>query len=598
MGQRHTLVHQLMDWAAREPAKGAIFGKKPGGGWKEYAWREFYQAVRKTAKGLIALGHTEGDCVAIVGDNRPEWVICQLGIMAANGIPAPIYATNTQAQAAYIVSHSRAKIAICDNATQLAKYQAAMAEEQMSVEKIVTMDPIRGHGEGVMSLDELMALGDQQADAELDSRVGSIEADKTCLLIYTSGTTGVPKAVELTHEGMISVARSLIERAPYLEHEEYRSVSYLPLCHVAEQIFTTMLSLERGGQVYFCPDLKQVKDYLVEVRPTIFLGVPRVWEKFEAALRDKLGQATGVKASLARWALKTELASFKASLRAGREVGGVRRKMANKLVISKIKDALGLDQLKLAATGAAPISVSTQEFFASLGIVVLEGYGMSETSGVATVNDPDKPIFGSVGRALSCVEIKIAEDDEVLLKGVNMTRSYLHMPDETEELYTEDGWMHTGDLGRLDSEGNLYITGRKKDLIITAGGKNVAPTEIEDHIKRIPGVGQAVVVGDQQPYLCALVTLDSEKLGELCGELGISNGSVADVAQNPKTREFIEKRIESECNAKLARYQTVKKFEILPIEFTVDGGEMTPTMKLKRNVINDKYKDVIDGFYA
>jgi long-subunit acyl-CoA synthetase (AMP-forming) len=272
--------------------------------------------------------------------------------------------------------------------------------------------------------------------------------------------------------------------------------------------------------------------------------------------------------------------------------------MANKLVIDKVKDAIGMDQLLVAATGAAPISVATLEFFASLGIPIYEGFGMSETSGVATCGEQGKARFGTVGRALSCCEVQIAADGEILLKGINMTTGYLHMPERTAELLDDDGWLHTGDLGSRDDDGYLKITGRKKDLIITAGGKNVAPAELEGYLRQIAGVGQAVVVGDRQPYLCALLTLDPEGIDALCERVGIDNSGLESVSVNVEVREYVEAQIEVLCNGRVAPYQTIKKFEILPLEFSVETDELTPTMKLKRNVVNEKFAAQIAAFYS
>jgi len=598
MAITRSLVDLLENWAKTKSNASAIHGKD-GNSWKGYTWKEYWNAVRETAKGLIALGHEVGDCVAIVGDNRVEWVICQFGIMASRGIPAPIYTTNTDEQTAYIVDHCRAKIAICDKQLQFDKYQRCIEAGTFSVEKIITMDDLGSKDEKVITLDALRALGREQDDAELDKRLKELKEDETALLIYTSGTTGVPKAVTLEHGGLVMMGNSILDNFPIFRGEkDYRAVSYLPLCHVAEQVFTNMLHLGSGGKVYFCPDLKQVKDYLVDVRPTIFLGVPRVWEKFQAALEARLAEATGIKAKLASWARKTELECFKKEVQRGSQYAPFKRKMANKLVISKVKEKLGLDQLICAATGAAPIALTTLEFFASLGITIYEGYGMSETTGVSTCSAYMKPRFGTVGKPLNGVEVKIAEDDEILLKGRNMTKGYLHMPEQTAELIDDDGWLHTGDLGSFDNDGNLKITGRKKDLLITAGGKNVAPAEMEAHLKGILGVGQAVVVGDRQPYLCALLVLDPEARDELCNKLGIPNDSLENIASSDKLQAYLTQRVEEDCNKKVARYQTIKKFKVLPVEFSVETDELTPTMKIKRNVVNKKYKGEIEALYA
>ncbi|MCA9521869.1 MAG: AMP-binding protein, partial [Myxococcales bacterium] len=448
MGKRHTLVHQLADWAERRPDQPAIHGKDSSGSWKSYTWKEYYHTVRRVGRGLIALGAEHAECVAIVGDNRTEWVLSQFGMMGVGCVPAPIYPTNTPEQVAHILTNSEAKIAICDGAVQLEKFLEIHNSGMAKLTKIVTMDPIASDAEMVISFEQLLELGDGVVDAEFDARLEAIDPDETGLLIYTSGTTGVSKGVQLTNKGLVLIGKALVDRFPeFREPGRYVVISYLPLCHAAEQLFTNLMHLDTGGQCYFCGDLKQIKDFLTEVRPTVFLGVPRVWEKFEAALRSKLALATGIKAKLASWAMRTELEQFKRSVDAGEEIGSFKRRVANKLVIGKVKAALGLDRLIVAATGAAPISVATQEFFASLGICIYEGYGMSETTGVATVTRPKKPRFGTVGTPLDGVEVKIGDDGEILLKGETMTRGYLRMPEETEELLDDEGWLHTGDLG-------------------------------------------------------------------------------------------------------------------------------------------------------
>lgn len=521
--------------------------------------------------------------------------------MAAQGVPAPIYTTLLPAQLAYIVDHCRARIAVCDTQEQLDKIVEAQAEGLVPrLEIVVAMDDLGATSEAlrIVTYEELKGLA--EADADLDGRIGAMTDADIGLLIYTSGTTGTPKAVTLDHGAMVHESRVCIDRFPlFREAGTYRTVSYLPLCHVAEQLFTTFFHLETGGEVYFCPDIKQIKDYLVEVQPSFFVGVPRVWEKFQAVLEGKLREQTGIKAKLTQWALRTELAAFKQDVATGTKTEGLSRKLANKLVISKVKTALGLDKLQIAGTGAAPISLNTLEFFASLGIIIYEGYGMSETTGLATLGTAGKPTFGSVGTAIEGVTIKIADDDEILLKGRNMTRGYLHDPDKTAELLDEDGWLHTGDLGSLDSSGLLRITGRKKDLLITAGGKNVAPAEMKGYIQSIEGIAQAVVVGDRKPYLSALLTLDPEALEALGDAAGARQGhSLEALATDGAVHAHLMSAIEARCNAKVARYQTIKKIHVLPVEFTVEGGEVTPTMKVKRNVVNDKYAEQIASLYA
>ena len=593
-----TMLSRIEGWAKASGNEPAIHDRNSDGTWATSTWGEYWESVRRVGKGLMALGLQPGDCVAIVGANRRDWVICQHGINAARGIPAPLYTTLLPEQMAYIVGNAESKIVICDDETQLNKY-ISIAKGDSPIEHIVTMDDLGSSDPRVITLEALMAKGDSISDAELDAQLDAVKMDDVALLIYTSGTTGLPKGAMLTHEGIDLIANAVAEVFPSLLQTKTRSVSYLPLCHAAEQGMTNFAGLIVQGETFYCSDLTQIKDYLVDVHPTIFLAVPRVWEKFESALRGKLAEATGIKAKLASWARKTELEAFKQEVATGRPVSSFSRNLANKLVISKIKEALGLDQLQVALSGAAPISVSTLEFFASIGLPVHEGYGMTETTAFASVQPHGRPKLGTIGRPLPGVQARIAEDGEIMLKGVNMVKGYHRLPDKTAELYDSDGWMHTGDLGAIDQDGYISITGRKKDLIITAGGKNVAPAEMEGYLQSIPGVGQAVVVGDRQPYLSALIVLDPEALPELEVASQISGLSdIQSAARNEEVKRYIEEEMQEVCNKKVARYQTIKKIKILPTVFSVDGGELTPTLKVKRNIVNEKYAGEIAAFYA
>jgi long-subunit acyl-CoA synthetase (AMP-forming) len=593
-----TMLSRIEGWAKSSGNEPAIHDRNSDGTWATSTWGEYWESVRRVGKGLIALGLRPGECVAIVGANRRDWVICQHGVNAARGVPAPLYTTLLPEQMAYIVSNAESRIVICDDETQLNKY-ISIAKGESPIEHIVTMDDLGSSDPRVITLDALMAKGDAITDAELDAQLDTVKMDDVALLIYTSGTTGLPKGAMLTHEGIDLIANAVAEVFPSLMQTKTRSVSYLPLCHAAEQGMTNFSGLMVQCETFYCSDLTQIKDHLVEVHPTIFLAVPRVWEKFEAALRGKLAEATGIKAKLASWARKTELEAFKQEVATGRPVSSFSRNLANKLVISKIKEALGLDQLQVALSGAAPISVSTLEFFASIGLPVHEGYGMTETTAFASVQPHGKLKLGTIGRPLPGVQAKIAEDGEIMLKGVNMVKGYHRLPDKTAELYDSDDWMHTGDLGAIDQDGYISITGRKKDLIITAGGKNVAPAEMEGYLQSIPGVGQAVVVGDRQPYLSALIVLDPEALPELEVASQISGLSdIQSTARNEEVKRYIEQEMQEVCNEKVARYQTIKKIKILPTVFSVDGGELTPTLKVKRNIVNEKYAAEIAAFYA
>ncbi|MGF1465303.1 MAG: AMP-dependent synthetase/ligase [Sandaracinaceae bacterium] len=596
MTERRTLLQHIRHWSEERPDRAAFHELRPDGEWDISTWRDVYEVVRAVGKGLITLGLEPKESVALVGNNRREWLFSQHGITAAAGVPGPLYTTLLTEQMAYIIGNCQAKIGICDTQVQLDKLLAIRAKGDTPLQHIVTMDDLGSTEPDIITFQDLVERGRAQPDDELDRRIEAVDFDDVALLIYTSGTTGLPKGAMFTHRSIDRTSTSTIEVYKEVLNADIRYISYLPLCHAAEQGVTNFCGVRAGGRIYFCPDITKIRDYLEKVRPTVFFAVPRVWEKFEAALRGRLAEAKGLRAGLVSWALKTEKAAIDKE-REGHRAQGIGRALANRLVQGKIKTTLGLEEVRFAASGAAPISRSTLDFFASLGIMIHEGYGMTETTAFATVQPYQRARFGTVGQALPGVEIRIADDGEILLRGDNMVPGYLRLPEKTAELYTDE-WMHTGDLGQVDEQGYLSITGRKKDLLITAGGKNVAPAEMEAYLQAIPGVGQAVVVGDQKPYLAALLVLDPEALPALAKAANVELRSAEEMANDPQVLAFFKDRVDEDCNTKVARYQTIKKFEVLAEPFTIEGGELTPTMKVKRNVVGDKYGAVIEGLYA
>jgi len=439
----------------------------------------------------------------------------------------------------------------------------------------------------VMSWDEFMAKGDEvEKQAYLD-RLEALDPNALATLIYTSGTTGPPKGVMLSHRNLAwtaNVAAEITTPSP-ADH----SLSYLPLSHIAEQMFTLHVPVTTGSRVYFAESIEAVPENLKEVQPTIFFGVPRIWEKFHAGITAKLKDATGVKAKLVKWAMKV---GWEANERPDGHKG-LQYQLANKLIFSKLKPAIGMGNARVCVSGAAPIAREVLEFFASLDIIVLEVYGQSEDTGPTSFNNPTQYRFGSVGPALPGVEVKIANDDEIMVKGPNVFLGYYKDPEVTAETLSGE-WLHSGDLGAFDEDGFLNITGRKKDIIITAGGKNITPKNLEGSMKNHELIDEAVVIGDRRKFLSALVTIDAEAGPAWAA----ANGEDASALhKSAKLRASIQAHID-EMNAHYARVEQIKKFTILHRNFTVEDGELTPTLKVKRAKVNDHFADDIEAMYA
>lgn len=590
-----TMVTKLEAWAKQAPDQPAIHGGRPDllTTWR---WAEYVAVIRSVGRALTALGVGRGEPVAIIGNNRPEWLFADFGAIAAGAVPAPVYVTNTAEQVAWVIRHCEAKVVIADSAEQYEKL-AAQRADLPNVTKVVLMDDVDGADpDWTIRWRDFLALGDTIDEAELHERMHGAAPDDLALLCYTSGTTGEPKGVMITHRGLEAIAQSMRQLYPYHSLGE-RTVSYLPLCHIAEHMMTLGLQAETGSEVFMCADLAQVKDFLPVAKPTLFLAVPRVWEKFEAALRAKLGEATGVKAKLASWALATEFSGYQNDLKAGHHTGGIQRTIANQLVVSKVKQALGLADTWLCLSGSAPMNPKTADFFASLGLPIHDVYGMTETTAVLTASPLGQPKSGAVGKPIPGVELRFAEDGEILARGAGMTPGYFRNPQQTSELIDADGWLHTGDVGHLDDDGYLRITDRKKDLFKTSGGKYVAPQMLEARLKTIRGIGQAVAVGDGRKFIAALVTLDPEIAPVLAGELGVTDTAPADLTGHPAIVSYVDEQVEL-LNGSLARFEQVKKVAVLPRELSVEAGELTPTLKLKRRTILANHAGVIEGLFA
>ena len=532
-----------------------------------------------------------GQGASIIGFNCPQWLVADVAAIYAGGFPAGIYTTNSPEQCKYIAEHSDSAVAFCEDESQLAKFLEI--RDGLPLLKACVLMNGSHDDPNVHSWAEFMAAGESVSDEDLQARIDAQDVDQVCTLIYTSGTTGDPKAVMISHDNITWTTDTALNTLGGRDGDRF--ISYLPLSHIAEQVISLHGPMVAGGTTYFAESLEKLGDNLKEVRPTIFLAVPRVWEKIQAKMVAAGKDTKGLKRKLVDWAKAKGLEAGYASQEGKPAPAFIG--LADKLVHSKVRAALGLDECRLQITSAAPISKSTLEFFLALGIPIMEVYGMSECTGPATISMPDRYRTGSVGWVIPGGEVKIAEDGEICMRGRHVLKGYYKNPEATAEAIDSDGWLHSGDIGEIDAQGFLRITDRKKDLIITAGGENIAPQLLEGLLKGIPVVSQAVVVGDRQKHLSALLTIDETKVQEVIDESGSSAKTMEGLATDAKAHAWLMAQVE-EINKGLARVQTIKKIKILPRDLSIEGGEMTPTMKVKRKIVNANYAADIEAFYA
>ncbi len=581
-----TIPNRLLQRAKKSPNDPAYYVRE-GGSWKPTNWGTYSDQVTQAGRALIALGYEPGQTVCILGFNRPEWAIIDLAAMGAGGAPAGIYTTCSPVEVRYIAAHADAPIIVVENQDQWRKVLAER-ENMPNLKHVVTMKGCPSIADDmVMSWEEFMAKGDEVEKQAYIDRVESLKPEALATLIYTSGTTGPPKGVMLSNENLAWTSNTAIQITTIGSTD--CSLSYLPLSHIAEQMFTLHIPITTGARVYFAESIEAVPENLKEVQPTIFFGVPRIWEKFHAGISAKLKEATGVKAKLVKWAMKV---GWEAN-QSPEGAKGLQYQLAHKLIYSKLLPAIGMGNARVCVTGAAPIAREVLEFFASLNLIVLEVYGQSEDSGPTSFNTPSRYRFGSVGPALPGVEVKIAEDDEIMVKGPNVFMGYYKDKEATDSTLS-DGWLHSGDLGAFDQDGFLNITGRKKDIIITAGGKNITPKNLEAAIKNHELVDEAVVIGDRRKFLSALVTIDAEAGPAWAAANGEDPNALH---KSEKLRASIQKHID-EMNEHFARVEQIKKFTILKRNLSIEDGELTPTLKVKRAKVNDHFAEDIEAMYA
>jgi long-chain acyl-CoA synthetase len=559
--------------------------------WVDASYAEFGRTVKEVALGLIDLGIKPGDKVAILAHTRPEWSYACFGILTAAGTPVTIYQTNSPEECQYVLSHSDARAVFVEDAEQLAKVRQ-IKSSCPELEHVVVIEPSDAELGDAITLERLRERGRSRDESEWEARYEAVGPDDICLYIYTSGTTGPPKGCLLSHANYRAITDAVVRQNVLKQGES--TYLFLPLAH-AFAILIQFASFDLGVTLaYWSGDPKKIVPDLTEVNPSYFPSVPRMFEKIytlataSAPDREQLRKTVqvGVKVRQAKEAGQAVPKQLQQAF-----------DQAEEALFKNVRDLFG-GNMRECVTGAAPIAPEILEFFYACGVPVMEGYGMTETATSATVNRTtgNDFRFGSVGKPMPGVEVRIADDGEVLIKGPNIFQGYYKDDAATRETLA-NGWLHTGDLGRLDEDGFLYITGRKKDIIITAGGKNVTPANLENGLKQSRWVSQAIVVGDRRPYLIALVTLDPEEAPALAEQLGLADSSGAAMARDERVRAEVQKTVD-EVNSHVGPVEQIKRFEILPRDLSLEGGELTPTLKVKRNVVHEKYAGVIDEVYS
>lgn len=571
---------------------------KRDGVWHDTPWQELQETVRDIARGLLGLGVQAGDRVAILSDSRSEWVQCDLGIQATAGITVPIYPSSTEEQTTYILQNSESTHIFVDTPAQLAKIQNIRSECPDLRQAILIQSAMRKGVDSadVLSLADLINQGKAAAEQEeiLNTRLDQLSPDAEATYVYTSGTTGPPKGVIQTHGNHLVMLEGVSAAIDAAEGDVH--LLFLPLAHSFARL-EAFLGLYLGLITAFAESIDALPDNMQEVRPMLMFSVPRVYEKMYARVVAMGTSGSRVKQAIFNWSVNVGR-QVSALQQRGQPIPAVlqgKRALAHKLVFSKLHARVG-GRLRYFISGGAPLAQEIAEFFHAAGILILEGYGLTETCPALTSNRSDYYKFGTVGLPFSGVELRIAADGEILAKGPNIAKGYYKRPEETAEVFLEDGWFATGDIGELDADGFLRITDRKKDLIVTAGGKNIAPQNIENLLKTDRYISQAMVYGDRRQYLTAILTLDPDAITAYAHEQGLGETSLAELATHPQVVKLLGERVD-DYNQHLASYESIKQFIIAPTDFSPESGELTPTLKVKRKVVTQKYYAQLEKLY-
>ncbi len=567
--------------------------------WGTYTWSDVSERVQEIACGLLSMDLSVEERCTILCSTRVEWVLVDIGILCAGGATTTIYPSSTAEECAFIINDSGSVIAFAEDSAQVEKL-LSLRQSMPSLKQIITVDGRAGHDGFVITLSELASRGRQwSADnpGAYDARVKSIESTMLATLIYTSGTTGLPKGVELTHDCWVFEAEAM-DNLSFMSPAD-KQYLWLPLSHSFGKVLESAM-IRIGIPTAIDGRIDKLVENLKVVQPTFIAAVPRIFEKVYNKIVGDARAAGGMRYKLFKWSMDVgaEVSALRQLHKQPSGLLGIRAALADRLVFSKIKATFG-GKLRFFISGSAPLSYDIAVFFHAADILILEGYGLTESSAASFVNRPDRFRFGTVGLPLPGVEIQLDErDDEILIRGRGIMRGYYNQPDKTAEVLTEDGWLRTGDIGKIDADGFLKIVDRKKDLIKTSGGKYVAPQKIEGKLKAMcPYVSQVLVHGNARNFCTALITLSEEDIRKWAAEAGLSHLSYAELAGHAHVRSLIQPYID-QLNADLARYETIKKFALLPADFAIETGELTPSMKVRRKVVEEKYRDVLDGFYA
>ncbi len=595
---KNSILDLLLDHAERRGGETACL-TKTAGKYEPVTWSKIWEDAAKIGKSLVALGLEPGDRVNVIGQTCLRWVVTDMGILAAGGVTVPVYPSNLADEVQFVVDHSGGRVVFAENGEQVDKLIEKRDELAGVIKVVQWAGSKRGSDDWVISLEEFIALGRDVTKHQLSERGATLTPDSILTIIYTSGTTGRPKGVVLTHANMLYEVKA-ISQVDVVRQDDIQLL-FLPMAHVFAKVLEVSW-LGTGHVLAFAESMNTIRENLAEVRPTLMAAVPRVFEKFYSAVVDKGTAAEGLKRTLFVKAM--ELSAKNGELEEkGQTLGliesvefGLLKKAVFAKVGAGIGDLLG-GRMRAMVSGGAPLSKKIGWFFRDAGILIVEGYGMTESSAASTVNMPSANQIGTVGPALPGTQVKIAEDGEILLKGPGVMREYWRNEEATKESLDEQGWLHTGDIGEIDPRTKaVRITDRKKDLIITAGGKNIAPQRIENLVKNQKLVSQCVVHGDRRNFISALITLDPAALETFASAHKLS-GSYEELTKHAEVRKEVE-RLVAESNSELASYETIKKFEILPVDFSIETGELTAKLSVKRKVINSKYGHIFDGFYG